>query len=82
MTKPEQFSDRSRLLRELASLFSEEVIRKARQMDTDSMFQLSSAVAKASSQLLEAKGNPIKQRAIIKALPSQEAVALCKWLLF
>ena len=61
---------------ELTVLFGRSVLEQSKlPLEVDA-----ERVAEAARQLREAEGEPVKQRAIVKDLDADTALALCKWL--
>jgi len=65
---------------ELVCLFGNQTIQASRQLTTGEVVLEASRVATASQDLLVMAGQPAKQQAIVKALPTATRMALCRWL--
>lgn len=69
-----------RLDLELMVLFGRDMLRQAERGHVDLDAIEPDAVAGAARQLLEAKGQPAKQRAIVQNMGKDLALALCAWI--
>lgn len=65
---------------ELAVLFGRSMLAQAKQVSLDELEVEADLVAEGARQLREAIGQPMRQRAIVQAMDSDTALALCKWL--
>lgn len=70
----------SRLDAELVNLFGKQVVEQSQKMRLDDLAQEAELVAEAARQLREASGNTQQQRAIVRAMSEDAALALCRWI--
>lgn len=71
----------SRLVRELASLFGEAIVKRSHEMNVGEMFLQAENIDESVSRLQAHAGKPVEQRKVIKNLGDVTAAALCKWLM-
>ena len=70
----------SRLDREAVSLFGRELVEQSKHVTIEAMAIEAELVAEGARQLRQQMGKPDRQRAIIKAMDEETALALCKWI--
>lgn len=61
-------------------LFGHSVLAQAKQIRLEDMALNAELVAEGARQLLEAEGEPVRQRAIVQAMDEDAALALCRWI--
>ena len=71
---------KSRLVRELASLFDEATLKRSHEMDIGEMFMQAESIDESVSRLQAQAGKPVEQRKVVQSLSNEVAAALCKWL--
>jgi hypothetical protein len=69
-----------RLDMEAVSLFGRQIVEQCKRVSIEVMAVEADLVAEGARQLRQASGQPDKQRAIIKAMDDETALALCRWI--
>ena len=77
---PQDHHKGSRLDREVAFLFGRELVEQSRRVSIEAMAVEADLVAEGARQLRQQMGHPERQRAIIRAMDADTALALCKWI--
>lgn len=80
LKSPQDRNKGSRLDREVAFLFGPALVEQSKRVSIKAMAVEAELVAKGARQLREQGGNPDQQRAIIRAMDLDTALALCKWI--
>lgn len=70
----------SRLDGEVVSLFGRALVEQSKQISIEAMAIEAELVAEGAKQLREQSGHPDRQRAIVRAMDLDTALALCKWI--
>lgn len=71
----------SRLDSEAICLFGRQIVEQSKRVSLDSLVIEAEQVAEGARQLRQQAGNPDRQRAIIRAMADETALALCRWIL-
>lgn len=71
----------SRLTQEAICLFGRQTVEQAKRVSLNEMVIEAELVAEGARQLRQQAGHPEKQRAIIRAMDDETALALCRWIL-
>lgn len=66
---------------EAVSLFGRQIVELAKQVSINQMAIEAELVAEGARQLRQQAGHPERQRAIIKAMDEDTALALCRWII-
>ena len=66
---------------EAVSLFGRQVVEQAKRVSINQMAIEAELVAEGARQLRQQAGNPERQRAIIRAMDDETALALCRWII-
>lgn len=70
----------SRLNTELVNLFGKQVVEQSQRMSIEDLAQEAELVAEAARKLRKASGDTQQQRAIVRAMSEDAALALCRWI--
>lgn len=70
----------SRLEMEAVSLFGKQFVQLAKMLSMEELAIEAEQVAEGARQLREQSGKPDRQRAIIRCMDQETALALCKWI--
>jgi len=76
-----QQSKGSRLDSEAICLFGRQIVEQCKRVSIEAMAVEAELVAEGARQLRQQAGNPDRQRAIIKAMDDETALALCRWII-
>lgn len=71
----------SRLDSEAICLFGRQIVEQSKRVSLDALAIEAEQVAEGARQLRQQAGNPDRQRAIIRAMDDETALALCRWIL-
>lgn len=77
---PQDHHKGSRLDREVAFLFGPELVEQSKRVSIEAMAVEADLVAEGARQIRQQMGHPERQRAIIRAMDLDTALALCKWI--
>jgi hypothetical protein len=66
---------------EAVSLFGRQIVEQAKRVSINQMAIEAELVAEGARQLRQQSGNPEQQRAIIRAMDDETALALCRWII-
>jgi len=83
-TTTSEYLRASRLETELACLFGRETVTQARctdiaDLELDAVFM--DGIAETAGQLIQAKGQPRDQRALVEGMGRDKRLVLCMWLI-
>ena len=71
---------KSRLEHELAFLFGAEILQGSQRMSIGEMFMQAEHIDESVDKLQAQAGKPEAQRAIVRGMSDDSAMALCKWI--
>lgn len=66
---------------EAVSLFGRQIVEQAKRVSINQMAIEAELVAEGARQLRQQAGNPEQQRATIRAMDEETALALCRWII-
>lgn len=77
---PGEKVSKSRLEHELAFLFGAEIFQGSQRMSIGEMFMQAEHIDESVDKLQAQAGKPEAQRAIVRGMSDDSAMALCKWI--
>ena len=79
--KQREANNQSSLHSEVVALFGRQIVERAKSVNINQMVIEAELVAEAAKQLRQQAGSPESQKAIIAAMDTETALALCRWII-
>ena len=79
--KQREANNQRSLHSEVVALFGRQIVEQAKNVNINQMVIEAELVAEAAKQLRQQAGSPESQKAIIAAMDTETALALCRWII-